>query len=71
MSCKHVTWSFDGANENTGGEDDAFCGNNALFYRMFISRNIWKHVDDKLDKAGVGKPLDAILLCQTILIQTF
>ena len=52
-----VTWSFDGASDNTGGDGDAFCGDSSPFYRMFISRDIWKHVDDKLDKAGVGKHL--------------
>ena len=53
----YITWSFDGASENTGGDGDAFWGASSPFHWMFISRDIWKHVDAKLDMAGVGKPL--------------
>ena len=50
----YITWSFDGASENTVGDGDAFCGASSPFHQMFISRDIWKHVDAKLDKAAVA-----------------
>ena len=55
--CEYVTLSFDDAAENIGSDGDAFCGESSPFYQMFILRDIWEHVDDKLDKAGVGKQL--------------
>ena len=54
---EHVTWSFDGASENTGSEFDAFCGENSPFHRLLISRDIWQYVDTKLATAGAGNRL--------------